>query len=130
MINEKTLQRIEFGITHRLTKEVAEELALDIIYGGAVYDELFHQVVIRIKGSLLVDQVERVNVKYPSDWWQAVKDRWFPKWLLKHYPIQYITQSLSARILYPHMLPNTQSVLKIEVGAYDYSLSESVPLHP
>lgn len=24
---------------------------------------------------------------YPADWWQAFKERWFPQWLLKRYPV-------------------------------------------
>ena len=26
---------------------------------------------------------------YPSDWWQAFKERWFPPWLLSRYPVRY-----------------------------------------
>jgi hypothetical protein len=28
-------------------------------------------------------------VQYPKDWWEAFKERWFPKWLLKRYPVRY-----------------------------------------
>jgi hypothetical protein len=28
-------------------------------------------------------------VSYPSDWWEAFKKRFFPKWLLKKYPVVY-----------------------------------------
>ena len=27
--------------------------------------------------------------KYPANWKQAVKERFFPKWLKKYYPVQY-----------------------------------------
>lgn len=27
--------------------------------------------------------------KYPADWKQAVKERFFPKWLKKRYPVKY-----------------------------------------
>jgi hypothetical protein len=30
-------------------------------------------------------------VRYPKDWWEAFKERWFPKWLLERYPAQYNT---------------------------------------
>lgn len=25
---------------------------------------------------------------YPADWWQATKERWFPRWLLRRYPVR------------------------------------------
>jgi hypothetical protein len=28
-------------------------------------------------------------VKYPMDWWEAFKERWFSKWLLVKYPVKY-----------------------------------------
>lgn len=28
--------------------------------------------------------------KYPADWVQAFKERWFPKWLKKFFPVKYI----------------------------------------
>jgi len=31
---------------------------------------------------------EELLCSYPRDWWQAVKQRWFPGWLLKRYPVQ------------------------------------------
>ena len=28
-------------------------------------------------------------IRYPKDWWEAVKERWFPVWLIKKFPVQY-----------------------------------------
>jgi hypothetical protein len=30
-----------------------------------------------------------MELKWPSDWKQAFKERWFPGWLLKRYPVRY-----------------------------------------
>lgn len=32
---------------------------------------------------------EHFQLKYPRTWWDAVKARWFPKWLLRKFPIKY-----------------------------------------
>ncbi len=29
------------------------------------------------------------ELRYPADWWQAFKDRWFPEWALKRWPIEW-----------------------------------------
>ena len=31
----------------------------------------------------------RTLTKYPRDWWEAVKERWFPAWALKRWPVLY-----------------------------------------
>lgn len=30
-----------------------------------------------------------VNERWPTDWWQAFKERWLPKWALDRWPVQY-----------------------------------------
>lgn len=27
--------------------------------------------------------------QYPEDWWQAFKERWFPEWAKRRWPVQY-----------------------------------------
>ena len=33
---------------------------------------------------------EETLAKYPSDWWQALKERWFKPWMLRRWPVNYI----------------------------------------
>jgi len=39
-----------------------------------------------------------VEEKWPADWWQAIKDRWFPEWLLSRWPVRYKTVSIHETI--------------------------------
>ena len=32
---------------------------------------------------------ERLQRRWPADWWQALRERWFPKWWLRRYPVRY-----------------------------------------
>lgn len=32
---------------------------------------------------------EEKLASYPRDWWQAVKQRWFPFWILRRWPVEY-----------------------------------------
>lgn len=32
---------------------------------------------------------ERAEISWPLDWWQNVKQRFFPNWLLKRYPVLF-----------------------------------------
>ena len=44
------------------------------------------KVVIRAVAKIAT--LEDMLCAYPKDWWQAFKDRWFPKWLKRHYPVE------------------------------------------
>lgn len=59
-----------------------------------------------------------MTIKYPADWKQAFKERWFPSFLLKKYPIVYKTYSVDASIIYPRInvvLPDEQHFLKYHI---------------
>ena len=34
-------------------------------------------------------------IRYPKDWWQAFKYRWFPSWLKGRFPIEYHVEHLA-----------------------------------
>lgn len=54
-------------------------------------------------------------IEYPSDWWQAFKDRWFPDWLKRRYPVTMTVHEISAHTIYPHIkvAKPEQAVLKV-----------------
>lgn len=43
------------------------------------------------------------TIRYPSDWWQALKERWFPERALKRWPVIYKTFRYSIKVLYPDL---------------------------
>ncbi len=42
-----------------------------------------------LKATVTIAMQEEELTKYPSDWWQALKERWFPKWMKQRWPIKY-----------------------------------------
>lgn len=58
-----------------------------------------------IKGSVCVDQLPTVSAVYPANWIQAFKERWFPKWILKKYPVKCIDNSIEIRAIYKDYKP-------------------------
>ena len=51
-------------------------------------------------------------VKYPADWWQAVKERFAPAWALKRWPVVYTIWEPS--VIYPDIkLPDRAHYVKI-----------------
>lgn len=49
--------------------------------------ELIYQLDTYMLG--LPDERIVVNERWPADWWQAVKERWLPWWLLQFWPVKY-----------------------------------------
>lgn len=43
------------------------------------------------------------SYSHPSDWWQVVKARWFPKRWLRRWPVQLKTVTFDAKALVPEL---------------------------
>lgn len=37
----------------------------------------------------IVQSTEVIEFKAPLDWWQAFRERWFPRWWLRRHPVRY-----------------------------------------
>ena len=58
--------------------------------------------IFTIKGYLWKDDKDEiVEVKYPRDWWQHFKLRWFPIWLKKRYPVIFTVETIKVSCVYP-----------------------------
>jgi hypothetical protein len=53
-------------------------------------NELFSEIIHNLSTYVYTIGEENVelHVKYPMDWWEAFKERWFSKWLLTKYPVR------------------------------------------
>jgi len=67
--------------------------------------DVMHSIEARVTGVLYGEEETEHTVVYPADWWQAVKERWFPVWLLRRYPVVYKRMVMSFRVLYPDFRP-------------------------
>jgi len=57
--------------------------------------------IVRTWADIPTLQMQRHEISFPSDWWEAVKERWFPEWLLKRYPVEYTKRVFDARLAFP-----------------------------
>jgi len=53
------------------------------------------------------DHPEQHVVRYPENWWEAVKERFAPAWFLDKYPVRFTVISASLQELYPGFRPAT-----------------------
>lgn len=81
------------------------------------YELLVMQITTMVAG-------ERVKeIRYPLDWWQAVKERWFPKLFLRRWPVQYHIWKID--FLYPELEMRGRS--NPQIAIYDSQKSKGYP---
>lgn len=67
---------------------------------------------------------ERIKeIRYPLDWWQAIKERWFPKFALKWWPVRWHTFKID--FLYPEI--EMRGDFHPEIAIYDSVKSRGYP---
>ncbi len=93
-------EKFEYG----LQRAVSQYLMDTTVNTEAVQDHLRHEIVVTVRGFVWGQPLTPKTVAhYPADWWQAFKERWFPDWLIKRYPIRYTDVVVSAKVLYPDL---------------------------
>lgn len=75
------LERFQASVT--FSPYVLEQIRIER-YHRAVTDDL----VFRLVGVVALWKRDRL-LKVPANWWQHFKQRWFPRWALKRWPVLY-----------------------------------------
>lgn len=97
-IKEYTLEKFHIRARRYISKEI---LAMSKIEISDAIDEAIDCLVIDLTSFVYSQKIR--EIKYPFDWLEAFKERWFPKWLLKKYPVQYTVYDLKR--FYPEIPP-------------------------
>lgn len=97
------LEKFRFGMESRLSKEFLLQVKVDEIDSLAEY--VAHEFAVRIRYELYGKKHTHSDIKYPLDWKESFKERWFPKWLKNKYPVKYQVHHISFHELYPQFKP-------------------------
>ena len=62
----------------------------------SAFDGLTQSLIIQLVASFPAVLKETISIKYPRNWWEALKERFAPEWFKRAYPVDYfhIEQSL------------------------------------
>ncbi len=63
----------------------------------ALIPQAFDRMVLQINTMVAGERVQ--EIRYPADWWQALRERWFPGFWLKRFPVRY--HEWHVDLLYP-----------------------------
>ncbi len=83
----------------------------------ADYDIQFRALRMQLTRYVLAQELESKTVEWPADWWQAFRQRWFPKRWLKRHPVKMESCKLVARATYPDIIhpPGQTMVIKFNL---------------
>lgn len=90
------LEKFKYAINYHIDQEDFMAPNIDV---EQTINFITNQVVLTFRADIVGQKLE--DFKYPADWFQAFKERWFPKWLLDKFPVKY--KVLEVKALYPQL---------------------------
>jgi hypothetical protein len=108
MTNIVKLKPINLTLKTALSRELFANTEIN-------FEDFLDTLVITIRNQFLSEYLGTHIIKYPLNWIEAFKERWFPKYLKSLWPIKYKEHIISARVLYPNLkasLPDEPQFIK------------------
>ena len=98
-----------------LSEEAQINLATEFFAGG---------LTARLTAVLAGEHVRVLEVQYPADWKQAIKERFLPRFLRKRWPVHYVKVGWDIRVAYPEIsLPNEPHTILDAVPVREFSVA-------
>lgn len=66
-------------------------------------DHALTRAIYRLDLDVFGQDLEAQIWKMPADWKEAIKERFFPKWLLRKFPVKHAIFKLDVAVLYPQL---------------------------
>jgi hypothetical protein len=95
-IDEEVFETIKYGMIMSLPIELRPNT--NVMIRGNGFDQGFNFLQLKLRKLSLSRTLK--TARYPADWWQAFRERWFPKRWLKKHPIKHL--EISVRDVYPN----------------------------
>jgi hypothetical protein len=90
------LESFRYAISKAISNKLAMEADIRFLQ-----DYFVDQTVMTIVQTIYGKQILEYHDKYPLDWWQAFKERWYPTWAKEKWPVKYKYIDYDVRELLP-----------------------------
>ena len=101
-VDEVRLERIRVGVAQFLYKEGYESAAIDL--EARLVESTAHTVGMEFRSYMLALPDEGGRVEWPATWWEHLKQRWFPRWALRRWPVRMESKTWKTfRAVCPHL---------------------------
>jgi len=85
---------------------IKKGMFLDGFYDNLQLEYMLDQLSLRWTKRSWAESMGVFNVKFPYNWIQAFKDRFFKGWLRRKFPIKYKIINLEAAMVFPNYKPS------------------------
>jgi hypothetical protein len=105
-MQQVVLEKVKIAFQHRLSEEMM--FVRNHMEVNSFLDNYTRSLVIQLSSYVLAGpERKRIDVEkqWPADWWQAFKERWFPKRWLRRWPVKYERVSIH-EVLVTRMCPH------------------------
>jgi len=93
---------IRIDILKKAAKVAIDRAALKDIFFDISHDLLADTLFVTFVQKLAAAKIGTEVIKYPENWKEALKERWFPEWMKKKYPVRY--KKFDVRVCFPDYL--------------------------
>lgn len=109
---------IEFVMLQKKTWQLEQSLSDSAFSLDLVAEETANQMRMQLTAAVLCNEVDCGSIKVPLNWKESFKERWFPEWAKKRWPVKYMEFEAMAWMLYPfieRVIPKEETFVKIAV---------------
>jgi hypothetical protein len=99
-IEQVTLNKIRLAARAHIDPDTLLDQNFDVMV-----DAYTQSLVLQLSGAVLGKEYEPLAFQWPRDWWEAVKERFAPQWLLARWPVIYRKERVEFREIYPDFKP-------------------------
>ena len=109
-----TVERIKLGVSMGVPRAVMLSAVIESELDFCT-NRLTYHLSAYMNGGLFKERIQ-IDEQWPLDWWQAVRERWFPSWWLARWPVKYRSVHVDRPIyaaVCPHLdgTPQSEHVL-------------------
>ena len=93
-VRELILEKLDLAVMECVNPQLLEDATIDI-----VTDCMFDDMLIQLRTFVYAEKLDEVVRDWtaPIDWWQAFKDRWFPEWAKRRWPVRFNHQHVELK---------------------------------
>lgn len=100
--SEVTLESVRFACQHHLSARGFYGAPLTTV--STMLDHMTNDMIVMMEREIWAEPKVTHTVRHPLDWWEHVKQRWFPAWALKRWPVAETVHELHIQRLYPEYI--------------------------
>lgn len=134
IISEVVLERARYYFRRAIRAAEVPQLGdarLEVFLDREISNLVF-QFEFQLTSKVLGERSIALSVSYPDGWWNALKERWFPRWLLRlvgpvRYRCESVVQTVESLLLFPD-LPVPASYDHVPSRAYQVARKRGGPL--